>query len=60
MTNITTSEHIHNLIKKIVEKEKKSIPLLHLYMMAYFPGSSVKGDGVKLVLPKPAKNILAV
>ena len=38
MTNITTTEHIHNLIKTIVEKEENSIPLLHLYMMAHLPG----------------------
>jgi hypothetical protein len=37
--------------------------LLFLFVKAFTwldKGSSVKGDGVKLVLPKPAKNLLAV
>ena len=46
---IQLSEKLQNPIEKL-QKDTQSIPLTHTYMTVHFPGTSIKGGGVKLVL----------
>jgi hypothetical protein len=45
----TLSEQFQNPISKAY-KEEQSTPLTHKYMTYRFPGTSIKCDGVKLIL----------